>query len=198
VSFAAVDPSSRWPAGRLQRGGIRAAPYSPCRPYGRLLRFGDHEATDRAYFAPPDVLSRTRLDGTVSRAGVTIRSPCAHLQVSHGTGTARHHREQVGHFPSAVGSCLASNPVPHITRQLYARNARDHPVIRVIKRFSTPPEPLIDSLTVILETTMIISSHRYPTRSGPPGNQGLSRWSVAQSTDEGRGPPRRGPGAWRE
>jgi len=101
--------------GDYRVGVFRAAPYSPRRPYGRVLWCRGHGATDRAYVAPPGLLSRTRLGGTGSRAGVTIKSPCTHFQVLHGTGTARHRPEHAGHSPSAVGSCSASNPTQYRT-----------------------------------------------------------------------------------
>jgi len=51
----------------------------------------------------------------VTRAGVTVKNPRAHFQVSHGTEIGCHHREQVGHFPLAVGSCSASSATQYRT-----------------------------------------------------------------------------------
>lgn len=73
------------------------------------------------------------------------------------------------------------HPIPHIPRQLHPRNTRDQRIIRVIQRLRTPPEPLIDSLTIILEIAMIVASHRYPTRSGLPSSSRLAIRIVEES-----------------
>jgi len=55
------------------------------------------------------------LDGTVDLAGAIVKNACAHFHVPQGAETARHHREQVGHFPLVVASCLASRVTQYRT-----------------------------------------------------------------------------------